>query len=143
MKDLYIIHGWTYTVKPWEKTLALLKNKGVKVEMLNVPGLTTESKKVWTIDDYVAWANKNIPDGAVALGHSNGGRILLNLCNKKPEKLKRLILLDSAGVYEKSFKRDSMRKISKLGAPLKKSKFLTKVFINSSALPTTPMLPKT
>ncbi len=128
MKDLYIIHGWTYTVEPWEKTLELLKNKGVKVEMLNVPGLTTESKKIWTIDDYVAWANRNLPDGAVALGHSNGGRILLNLCSKNPEKLKKLILLDSAGVYEKSFKRDLMRKISKLGAPLKKSKFLTKVF---------------
>ena len=92
MKDLYIIHGWTYTVEPWEKTLELLKNKGVKVEMLNVPGLTTESKKIWTIDDYVAWANRNLPDGAVALGHSNGGRILLNLCSKNPEKLKKLIL---------------------------------------------------
>ena len=36
MKKLYIIHGWTYTVKPWEKTLSLLRKKGVKVEMLNV-----------------------------------------------------------------------------------------------------------
>ena len=128
MKDLYIVHGWTYTVEPWEKTLEILKEKGVKVVMLNVPGLTTASKKIWTIDDYVSWANKNIPDGAVALGHSNGGRILLNLCAKKPEKLKKLILLDSAGVYEKSRKRDFLRKLSKLGAPLKKSKFLSKVF---------------
>lgn len=128
MKDLYIIHGWTYTVEPWKKTLEILKEKGIKVEMLNVPGLTSESKKVWGIDDYVKWANKNIPDGAVALGHSNGGRILLNLCSENPEKLKKLILLDSAGVYEKSRKRDFLRKISKLGAPLKKSKFLSKVF---------------
>ena len=79
MIDLYIIHGWTYTVKPWEKTLALLKEAGFNVKMLRVPGLTEKSDKEYTIDDYVAWADSEIPDGAIALGHSNGGRILLNL----------------------------------------------------------------
>lgn len=128
MKDLYIIHGWTYTVEPWEKTLKLLEKKGFNVKMLNVPGLTAPSQKIWTIQEYADWADKNLPDGTVALGHSNGGRILLNLCVKKPEKLKKLILLDSAGVYEKSFKRDVVKKIAKLGAPLKKNKFLSKVF---------------
>ena len=53
MADLYIIHGWTYTVEPWKKTLAILRNNGISVKMLNVPGLTEESKKVFTIDDYV------------------------------------------------------------------------------------------
>lgn len=127
MKKLYIIHGWTYTVKPWAKTLALLKSAGISVEMLHVPGLTAPSKKVWTIDDYVKWANKNIPDGAIALGHSNGGRILLNLSSKRPDKLKHLILLDSAGVYEPSRKRDLARRASKALAPLKKIKPLRKV----------------
>ena len=127
MKTLYIIHGWTYTVEPWARTLANLKRAGINVKMLNVPGLTAPSKKVWTIDDYVAWADKNIPDGAVALGHSNGGRILLNLCSKKPDKLKHLILLDSAGVYEVSKKRDLSRKASKVLSPLKKIKPLRKV----------------
>lgn len=127
MKKLYIIHGWTYTVKPWAKTLALLKSAGISVEMLHVPGLTAPSKKVWTIDDYVKWANKNIPDGAIALGHSNGGRILLNLSSKRPDKLKHLILLDSAGVYEPSRKRDLARRASKVLAPLKKIKPLRKV----------------
>lgn len=128
MKDLYIIHGWTYTTKHWEKTLELLKEKGIRAEMLNVPGLTSESKKIWTIDDYVKWADKNIPDGAIALGHSNGGRIILNLCSKTPQKFKKIILLDSAGVYEPSRKRELMRTIAKLGAPLKKIKLLSKVF---------------
>ena len=110
---LYIIHGWTYTTAPWARTIALLAKKGIKVEMLHVPGLTTPSKKVWTIDDYVKWADRNIPKGSVALGHSNGGRILLNLCSEKPDKLKHLILLDAAGIYEISNKRDVVRTISK------------------------------
>lgn len=117
---LYIIHGWTYTTDPWEKTLASLKKQGLEVEMLHVPGLTAPSKKVWTIGEYVRWADRHIPDGAVALGHSNGGRILLNLCTEKPNKLAHLILLDAAGVYEVSSKRDVTRSISKKLGFLKK-----------------------
>ncbi|MBQ6396292.1 alpha/beta hydrolase [Candidatus Saccharibacteria bacterium] len=127
-KTLYIIHGWTYSVEPWQKTLALLEKSGVNVKMLHVPGLTSPSEKIWTIDDYVAWANKNLPEDAIALGHSNGGRILLNLCSKNPTKLARLILLDSAGVYEPSKKRDLLKKLSKLGAPLKKLPLMEKIF---------------
>lgn len=125
---LYIIHGWTYTVAPWEKTIALLERQGIKVEMLNVPGLTTSSQKVWTIEDYVRWADRQIPDGAVALGHSNGGRILLNLCSENPAKLQHLILLDAAGVYEASTKRDTARSLSKKLGFLKKIPGLAKLW---------------
>ena len=126
--DLYIIHGWTYTVEPWIHTLGILKELGYKVKMLRVPGLTEPSKKVFTIDDYVKWADAEIPDGAVALGHSNGGRILLNLCSRKPEKLKYLVLLDSAGVYEPSAKKRLVGGLAKLGRPLKKVPVIDKAF---------------
>lgn len=125
---LYIIHGWTYTTAPWARTISLLEKKGIKVEMLHVPGLTTPSKKVWTIEDYVKWADRNIPKGSVALGHSNGGRILLNLCAEKPDKLKHLILLDAAGIYEISNKRDVVRTLSKKFGFLKNIPGLAKIW---------------
>lgn len=125
---LYIIHGWTYTTAPWTRTIELLEKKGMKIEMLHVPGLTSPSKKVWMIDDYVKWADRNIPTGAVALGHSNGGRILLNLCSQKPDKLKHLILLDAAGVYEISNKRDIFRTLSKRFSFLKKIPGLSRIW---------------
>lgn len=128
MVDLYIVHGWAYTVKPWEKTLDILKEKGFNVKMLHVPGLTEESKKVWTIDDYIKWADSEIPDGAIALGHSNGGRILLNLCAKKPEKLKYLVLLDAAGIYEPTLKKRVVERVAKIGKPLKKIPIIDKAF---------------
>lgn len=128
MADLYIIHGWTYTVEPWKNTLKILRDRGINVKMLKVPGLTEPSGKVFTIDDYVEWADKEIPDGAVALGHSNGGRILLNLCAKKPEKLKYLILLDAAGIYEPSVRKKVVEGIAKIGKPLKKVKIIDKAF---------------
>ncbi len=128
MKTLYVIHGWTYTVAPWQTTIQILKNHGIEIKMLNVPGLTSPSDKVWTVEEYAKWADQNIPDGAVALGHSNGGRILLNLLSKKPNKLSRVILLDAAGIYEESRKRDISRKVSKIMAPLKAIKPLRKAY---------------
>lgn len=125
--DLYIIHGWTYTTKHWANTIKQLKQNGVNVIMLNVPGLTSPSNQVWTIDQYVDWANQNIPDGAVALGHSNGGRILLNLLSSNPDKLRQVILLDAAGIYEPSKKRDVARKLSKVFAPIAKIGILRKI----------------
>lgn len=126
--DLYIVHGWTYTVEPWHRTLAILKHQGLNVKMLHVPGLTEPSKKIYTIEDYVAWADQNIPDGAIALGHSNGGRILMNLCANKPDKLKYLILLDSAGIYEVSTKKRVVERLAKMGKPLKKIPIVNKAF---------------
>ena len=126
--DLYIIHGWTYTIEPWNRTLAILKEQGLKIKMLRVPGLTEPSSKVYEIEDYVKWADANIPDGAIALGHSNGGRILLNLCSNKPGKLSDLILLDSAGVYEVSAKKKVVAGLAKIGKPLKKIPVVDKAF---------------
>ena len=128
MADLYIVHGWTYTIEPWKKTIEILRDKGISVKMLHVPGLTEESKKEYTIYDYMKWADREIPDGAVALGHSNGGRILLNLCAAKPDKLKYLILLDSAGIYEPTLKKRLVEKAAKIGKPLKKIPLVDKAF---------------
>lgn len=128
IRELYIIHGWTYDISRWDKTIELVEKAGIKIHMLKVPGLTSPSKEIWNIDKYTDWADQNIPDGAVALGHSNGGRILLNLCSNKPNKLHHLILLDSAGIYEKSIKRDITNTLAKIGKPLKKIKFIDKVF---------------
>ena len=128
MVDLYLIHGWTYTVEPWKTTLAILRDNGISVKMLHVPGLTEKSDKVYTIEDYMEWADENIPDGAVALGHSNGGRILLNLCADNPEKLRYMILLDAAGIYEPSARKKIVEGVAKLGKPFKKVPLVDKAF---------------
>lgn len=126
--DLYIVHGWTYTVEPWKSTLKMLLDNGVNVKMLNVPGLTEKSDKEFKIEDYVEWADREIPDGAIALGHSNGGRILLNLCAKNPKKLKCLILLDAAGIYEPTKKKQIVERLAKIGRPFKTIPLINKVF---------------
>ncbi len=126
MKKLYIIHGWTYRPEPWHEVIAELKKLGVEAELLRVPGLGTKSDKVFTIEDYVKWAREKLPKGSYALGHSNGGRILLNLLEKEPDYLSGVILLDSAGVWEKENRRLVLKALSKAFAPLKKSKLIRK-----------------
>ena len=128
-QKLYIIHGWTYKPEPWKEVIAELKQKHkIDAELLRVPGLGTKSDEIYTIDDYVKWATKQIPKGSIALGHSNGGRILLNmLCQNGSDYLKGLILLDSAGIDEPSLKNELMRKMSKAFALLKKSKLARKI----------------
>lgn len=125
---LYLIHGWTYDLSPWQVTVELLTKSGIEVQLLRVPGLTDPSKKVWKIKDYVEWADTELPDGVVALGHSNGGRILLNLAVKQPDKLRHLILLNSAGIYESSRKRDVLQYLAKTFGFLKKNRLLRRIF---------------
>lgn len=123
---LYIIHGWTYKPEPWHEVIGELKKLGVDAELLRVPGLGTKSEKVFAIEDYVKWAREKLPKGSYVLGHSNGGRILLNLLEDDPQYLKGIILLDSAGIWEKENRRLVLKALSKAFAPLKKSKFIRK-----------------
>lgn len=128
MGELYIVHGWTYRPEPWEEIIKILKKSNIDATFLRVPGLGTKSDEVFTMNDYVAWAAKHIPKGAIALGHSNGGRILLNLLSQKgSDYLGGLILFDAAGIYEPSLKNEIMRRMSKVFSPLKKSKLARKV----------------
>ncbi len=132
-KKLYIVHGWTYSIEPWTATVSILRSEGVEVKQLRVPGLTDPSDKVWTIDEYVEWLRGEIADdpNPTVLGHSNGGRISLNLLSATPDRYKKLILLNSAGVYENpgavSLKRRVFRFASKALSPLRRIPLARKV----------------
>lgn len=108
---IFIIHGWTYTLDAWTEILQKLQEAGYEPIMLRVPGLTIPSDYPWTIEDYVSWLREQIgeEDDPVIIAHSNGGRIALNYASTYPEHIKRLILLDSAGIPRKE-KTISVRK---------------------------------
>jgi pimeloyl-ACP methyl ester carboxylesterase len=70
--------------------------------MLKIPGLTVPHDRVWKLDDYVEWVKDQLKDEEepiVLLGHSNGGRISIAFAAKYPKKIKKLILIDAAGIY--------------------------------------------
>lgn len=133
MSKLYIIHGWTYTIEPWQETVKQLHEKGIDVVQLRVPGLTSPSDQSWTIDDYVAWLDEQLAEieAPIVLGHSNGGRIAMHYLTSHPDRFKHLILLASAGVEvdsdKLSIKRHVLKALSRIFAPLKHLPLLRKI----------------
>lgn len=132
-KELYIIHGWTYSIEPWTSVVSILRSKGVVVHQLRVPGLTSESDAVWDIDGYVEWLHGEVGDvnQPIVLGHSNGGRISLNYLKRYPGSFKKLILLSAAGInvsnQKISLKRQIFRAAAKVLKPLKYIPLVRKV----------------
>lgn len=131
---LFIVHGWAYDLKPWSKTVKCLQQSGIKVVQLKVPGLTRPSQEVFTIDDYVEWFKRQINnvEKPVVLGHSNGGRIILNYLQKYPNSLGHLILLNSAGIPDRrgvvAMKRHLLKLVSKIGKPLSRVDIIGRVY---------------
>lgn len=104
MKKLYVLHGWSYTVKKWKEFLKILEKNKVEYVLLKIPGLTEKLDRVWTIDDYALWLNEKIgSEPSILLGHSNGGRIALYFSLCYPNLVDKLILIDSAGIYHREF----------------------------------------
>lgn len=137
LKKVLILHGWTYSTEKWSPLIKALKDKGFNPELLKIPGLTEELDTTWNIDNYVSWLNQKIGNNKVILlGHSNGGRILLAFAIKHPEKVKHLILIDSAGIYHNELpirvKRLIFKTIARLGRKITKSESLRKTLYKLS-----------
>ena len=132
-KELYIIHGWTYSTEPWTSVVSILRSKGVTVHQLRVPGLTNESNAVWDIEGYVRWLHDELQGAGrpIVLGHSNGGRISLHYLKKYPGSFEKLILLNAAGInvnnQKISLKRRVFRIAAKILKPLKYIPLVRKV----------------
>ncbi len=127
---IFILHGWTYTLDKWVNFAKELESKGFKVNLLKIPGLTEEINRPWTIDDYVNWLykklQKDLPAGRqekiILTGHSNGGRIAMAFTIAHPQKVRKLVLIDSAGIYHNDIflriKRAVFKKAAKIGKTL-------------------------
>jgi pimeloyl-ACP methyl ester carboxylesterase len=141
-KKIYIVHGWTYTLDAWSACVEGLTAAGFEPVMLRVPGLTSPSEKVWTLDEYVAWLDAALPNESdVASGatepitliaHSNGGRIAIALAAKKPHRIAELVLMDAAGIVHNEMplrlKRALFGTLAKAGRKFTSRVFLRKLF---------------
>lgn len=128
MKRVYVLHGWTYSIDKWQAILDLLKSAKIEPIMLEVPGLTGKSERVWDIDAYVEWlqdATKHESKPFDLIGHSNGGRIAMAYATVYPKRVNRLILIDSAGIYHNELglrlKRGVFKAAAKVGKRLTNS----------------------
>lgn len=131
MKKMIILHGWATSTDKWHNFIEILREKSIPFELLKIPGLTEPIDKPWAIDNYVDWLKKIVDkekDRVVLVGHSNGGRIALAFTNLYPERVEKLILIDSAGIYHNELplkiKRVVFKTLAKIGKIITPSNFL-------------------
>lgn len=134
-----ILHGWSYSTDRWDPFLKLMKDEGLKPQLLEIPGLTAPIERVWVLDDYVEWLkNKVGREKVVLISHSNGGRISLAFTLKYPNLVERLILIDSAGIYHNELpvrlKRFVFKNLARVGKKLTTSESARKVFHKSAGV---------
>lgn len=168
MARIIILHGWTKNSEKWKEFLNLLKAKNLKAEFPKIPGITGGLQEVWQLEDYVKWLNGIIDkkqEKVILIGHSNGGRIAIAFTNQYPQKVEKLILIDSSGIYHNEFslkiKRTIFKALAKIGKKLTSSQSMKnllyklaresdykdldenikKTFINLTSVDLKPILP--
>jgi pimeloyl-ACP methyl ester carboxylesterase len=98
MKTIVILHGWGSDIKRWLPVKKLLANNGFKVYLPKLPG-----DRVRNTADYSTWVShytRNLKSFCL-LGHSFGGQIAINFTAQYPNKVAKLILINSAGIRNK------------------------------------------
>lgn len=104
-KCVLLLHGWGASKESLSPIFNALK-KSFRVIAIDMPGCgaSEEPKAPWTVSDYADFLYALISELKIApfaaIGHSNGGRVLIRACSDRfaPEKL---ILIDSAGIRPK------------------------------------------
>lgn len=117
-ESVLILPGWgavssVYTI------IAKQLSKSYTVYTLDLPGfgVTQEPSSAWAIDDYADFVASFITqlhlENLILIGHSYGGRIIINLCNRQSDKLsfKEIVLIDSAGIKNPLTKEQEKRQM--------------------------------
>jgi len=98
-----ILHGWGASTDSWTGIQERL-SKNFQVILLDFPGFGKSDfpPKAWGVQDYcefiLDFTEKMELEKFHLLGHSFGGRVCIKLAAQFPEKIKKLILVDSAGI---------------------------------------------
>lgn len=126
-QPIFILHGWTTDTNLWKPFISKLKKTGFSPTLMRIPGLTAPLDRAWNLDDYVSWFKHETRGikNPIVIGHSFGGRIAIRYDIKNPNTIKKLILIDSAGIRPSSvasrFKRFSFETFAKIGKTITKN----------------------
>jgi pimeloyl-ACP methyl ester carboxylesterase len=127
-----VLPGWAAPIEAVFPIVAGLAPVAT-VHTLDLPGIGQSDappEQPWGVEDYQAFVASFMDtlgiDQAAIVAHSNGGRIAIRMAATEPQRVKRLILVDSAGIRPKRtlryYRRVAVAKVAKhaarlLGAP--------------------------
>lgn len=117
-----LLHGWSKEMNK-EKYIPLINllEKSFRVVAIDFPGFGKSIKpdRPWSVSDYSDLIRKILIrlkiNEYIIIGHSFGGRVAIKLAaGKIPMGLKKMILIDSAGIERKALKVKLMVLLAKL-----------------------------
>lgn len=100
---ILLLHGWGGRVESWGLVPAILAER-FRVVAVDLPGFGESplGDQPWGVADYanfVAALLQALHLGAATLvGHSHGGRVALAVAARYPSRVRKLVLVDSAGI---------------------------------------------
>ncbi len=112
-KTIVILHGWGSDLDQWQPVKKLLSVGDFKVFL---PLLPDDQPR--NTNDYSLWLKKYTQslNSFILVGHSFGGQIAINFTAKYPQKVKKLVLINSAGIRNKlNLKRLIFLPLAKIG----------------------------
>ena len=130
-----LLHGWGSNIKLFANLIDLLSAKYTVVAK-DMPGFgeSEEPKTPWCVDDYVQFVIDFLKDydakEVTLLGHSFGGRVIIKMHSREslPLKVKKVILVDSAGIMPpKSNKKSWRTRYYKMGKAVLSTKLVQKL----------------
>ncbi|MCX6817188.1 MAG: alpha/beta hydrolase [Candidatus Beckwithbacteria bacterium] len=109
---LVILHGWNSQINRWEPFKTQLVKAGYQIYLPALP-----QDLIRNTHDYSLWLKdytKNFPNFCL-LGHSFGGQIAVDFTAVNSQRVKKLILVNSAGIRNKlNFKRLIFKPVAKV-----------------------------
>jgi pimeloyl-ACP methyl ester carboxylesterase len=101
-----VLHGWGAKIEAVDPIVRGLAAQ-LTVIAVDLPGFgeTALPPAPWGVADYADWTRALMDELGLErpsiIGHSNGGRIAIHLASHHPERVDKLILVDSAGIRPK------------------------------------------
>ena len=107
-KIFVLLHGWQDNLKRWDFISSDFFVDNYQIIRLDFQGFgfSDTPKEPWDVLDYTEFLNNflaklGINNDIILLGHSFGGRVAIKFASLYPEKISKLILVDSAGIKPK------------------------------------------
>lgn len=123
-KNLVFLHGWGVDSQLWFKIIPKLAKQNYSLYFLDLPGfgLSQIPDITFGINDYknivCEFVKKLGLKKIILIGHSFGGSIAIKAASENPSFLDRLILVNAAGIRDRSKRKGLKSILSKAASPL-------------------------
>ncbi|MBQ2676536.1 MAG: alpha/beta hydrolase [Clostridia bacterium] len=115
--DILFLHGWGSSLDAFNRMIAFL-SQDFRCIAVDLPGFGKSDmpQKPLTLQDYCDFVKKFMDElkleNPIMVGHSNGGRITLNMCATGMVEPEKIVLFGSAGIRSKRTLKQKFRLFS-------------------------------